>query len=128
MPQAHGDTVLTGEVINAAIEVHSCLGPGLLESAYRSFLVHELRLRSLRVDAEVPVPVHYKAMRLDVAYRMDLVIERALLVEVKAVARVHPVHHAQLLSYLKLSGLGIGLMVNFHAASLRDGLKRVVVG
>lgn len=128
MPQAHGDTVLSGDVINAAMEVHSCLGPGLLESAYRSCLVHELRLRRLRVEVEVPLPVHYKEMRLDIAYRMDLVVERALVVEIKAVTRVHPVHHAQLLSYLKLSGLGIGLLVNFHALSLRDGLKRMVTG
>lgn len=128
MPHAHGDTALSGEVINAAMEVHTCLGPGLLESAYRSSLVHELRLRGHEVRVEVPLPVTYKAMPLDVAYRMDLVVERALLVEIKTVTRVHPVHHAQLLSYLKLSGLRVGLLINFHAYSLRDGLKRMVAG
>lgn len=128
MAEACGDTVLSGAVIKAAMEVHGCLGPGLLESAYRTFLVHELRLRGLRVQVEVPLPVYYKEMRLDVAYRMDLLVEDALLVEVKTVAKVHRIHHAQLLSYLKLSGIGVGLLINFHALPLRDGLKRLVVG
>lgn len=90
--------------------------------------MHELRLRGLGVEAEVPLPVRYKDMRLDVAYRMDLIVDGALLVEVKTVARIHPVHHAQVLSCLKLSGLGTGLLINFHALSLRDGLKRMVSG
>lgn len=128
MPHAHGDTILSGNVISAAMEVHSCLGPGLLESAYRGFLMHELRLRGLGVESEVPLPVRYKDMRLEVAYRMDLIVERALLVEIKTVARIHPVHHAQVLSYLKLSGLPTGLLINFHAHALRDGLKRMVRG
>lgn len=122
------DTTLSGQVINAAIQVHSALGPGLLESAYQTCLVHELRARGFRVATQVPLVVRYRELTLHAAYRMDLVVEGTLVVELKAVKQLHAIHEAQLLSYLKLSGLAIGLLVNFHVPLLRDGIRRVVHG
>ena len=124
-PFAHGGA-LSGQVIDAAMEVHSLVGPGLLESAYRACLCTELALRGLRVETEVPLSLIYKAITVNVAYRMDVVVERSLVIEIKTVERFHPAHRAQLLSYLKLSGMNVGLLLNFHAQSLRDGIKRVV--
>ena len=122
------DTTLSGQVIQAGIMVHSVLGPGVLESAYETCLVHELRDRGLRVETQVPLVVRYRQLTLPDAYRMDLVVEGTLIVELKAVKQLHPIHEAQLLSYLKLSGLAIGLLMNFHVPLLRDGIRRIVHG
>lgn len=116
---------ISGQIVGAALEVHSRLGPGLLESAYATCLAYELRLRGLHVEQDVTLPIHYKAVRLENVYRMDLLVERAVVVELKAVAKLHPVHSAQLLSYLRLSNLRLGLLLNFHEVHLKDGIKRV---
>jgi GxxExxY protein len=114
-------------VIGAAIEVHRYLGPGLLESAYRVCMAHELRQRGGHVLTEVPMPVEYKGVRLDVGYRLDMLIDERVVVEVKAVKDLLPIHQAQLLSYLKLSGLRVGLLLNFHVPVLTSGIKRIVL-
>ncbi|HEU5175199.1 MAG TPA: GxxExxY protein, partial [Gemmatimonadaceae bacterium] len=106
--------------------VHQCLGPGLLESAYRACLTYELREAGLFVETEVPFPIEYERMRLDIGYRVDLIIERQLIVELKCVAKLMPIHDAQLLSYLKLGGISLGLLLNFHSYRLTDGMKRIV--
>lgn len=116
----------TRVIIGCAIEVHRHLGPGLLESAYRECLTHELRSRDLMVEREVPLPVAYKQIRLEAGYRMDLVVERSVVVELKAVDTLLPVHQAQLLTYLRFSGKLIGLLINFNVPSLRLGIKRLV--
>ena len=119
---------LTREVIGAAMRVHSSLGPGLLESAYRVCLCHELTLRGIGHEAEVLLPITYKGRTVDAGYRADVVVENLVIVELKAVARTTPVHEAQLLSYLRLSGRPVGLLIHFHVKHLRHGLKRVVNG
>lgn len=116
----------TGQVVDAAMTVHSALGPGLLESAYEACLAHELRARGLRVLAQLPLPIMYRGTRIEVGYRLDLLVNNAVVVEVKAVARMLPVHEAQLLSYLRLSGHRVGLLINFHVPRLRDGIRRMV--
>lgn len=122
--QAAEINVRTGQIVDAAMKVHSALGPGLLESAYEACLVHELRSRGLRVAVQVALPVAYESMKIELGYRLDLVVEEAVIVELKAQARLLAVHEAQLLSYLKLSGYRVGLLVNFHAPRLKDGIKR----
>jgi GxxExxY protein len=117
---------LTETIIGAAIEVHRELGPGLLESAYRQCLCHELALREVAFKFEVDLPVRYKGVLLDCGYRLDLLVEDLVVVEVKTVERIIPVHDAQLLTYLKLSQRPIGLLMNFHTPVLKDGLKRIV--
>jgi GxxExxY protein len=119
---------LTEEVISAAIEVHRALGPGLLESAYRICLCHELRLREFTVETERPLPVHYKGVALDCGYKLDLLVENKVVVELKTVDKIHPVHEAQLLTYLRLGGWQVGLILNFNVSVLRDGIKRRVLG
>ena len=119
---------ITGSIISAAIRVHPDLGPGLLESAYEACLAHELRKRGLRVQQQVSLPVIYDGVRLEVGYRIDLLIEDSVVVELKACDAITPVHEAQLLSYLKLSHKHVGLMINFHVVRLKDGIKRYVVG
>ena len=118
---------LTEAIIGAAIEVHRILGPGLLESAYEECLCYELQLRGSSVERQIPLPVVYKDVRLDCGYRMDLVIENKVIVELKTVDKLLPVHEAQLLTYLKLSGKKIGLLLNFHSEVLRTGMKRMVL-
>lgn len=118
---------LSEQVIGAAIEVHRSLGPGLLESAYRSCLVHELRLRGLKVDTEVPVALEYKGLQLSVGYRLDVLVEDLIVVELKTVRSLERVHQAQLLSYLRLARKPVGLLINFHVPVLREGLKRIVL-
>ena len=118
--------LLTEQVIGACIEVHRTLGPGLLESAYEECLCHELSLRKIRFERQVPLPVQYKAVKLDCGYRMDLVIEKRIVIELKTVESLLPIHEAQLLTYLKLSGIKCGLLVNFHVPLLKSGLKRIV--
>jgi GxxExxY protein len=119
---------ITGAVIDAAMKVHSLLGPGLLESAYQACLAHELRKRGLEAAIQVPLPVIYDGVKLEVGYRIDLVIENRVVVEVKSVEAIHPIHEAQLLSYMRLSGIGVGLLMNFNVVHLRDGIKRMVEG
>jgi GxxExxY protein len=119
---------ITGTVITAAMKVHSALGPGLLESAYQACLAHELRNRGFAAATEVPLPVVYEGHKLEIGYRIDLVIEGRVAVEVKSVDALHPIHGAQLLSYRRLSGIGVGLLINFNVLHLRDGIKRMVDG
>ncbi|MBI5834250.1 MAG: GxxExxY protein [Armatimonadetes bacterium] len=118
---------LSGEIIGCAFEVHSALGPGLLESAYKECLFHELAMHGLQVAKEVSLPVVYKGVALDCGYRLDLVVEDKVIIELKAVEALRPVHEAQLLSYLKLSGLRLGLLMNFNVVRLREGIKRRVL-
>jgi len=110
------------------MKVHSILGPGLLESAYQACLLHELRKREVWVTSQVALPVVYEGEKIELGYRMDMVVENAVIVEVKCVEAVHPVHEAQLLSYMRLSGIHIGLLINFNVIHLRDGIKRMVDG
>jgi GxxExxY protein len=119
---------ITGAVISAAMKVHSQLGPGLLESAYEACLAHELRKQNLAVAQQVGLPVIYDGERIELGYRIDLVVEDLVIVEIKCVEAINPVHQAQLLSYIRLSGRNVGLLINFHVAHLRDGIKRMVDG
>jgi GxxExxY protein len=119
---------ITGAVVNSAMKVHSLLGPGLLESAYQACLAHELRNRGLEVVTEVALPVVYEGQKLEVGYRIDLVVEGRVVAEVKSGESIHPIHEAQLLSYMRLSGIGIGLLINFNVLQPRDGIKRMVDG
>jgi GxxExxY protein len=112
-------------VITAAMKVHSALGPGLLESAYEACLVYELRKAGLQVAVQTPLPVLYDSLRI--GYRIDLVVENLVIVELKSVDAIAPIHHAQLLSYMKLSGKSLGLLINFNVVHLKDGLKRLVI-
>ena len=118
---------ITEKIIGAAIEVHRALGPGLLESAYQTCTARELFLRNVRYGEQVPLPVEYKGVRLDCGYRMDFVVENRVVVELKAVEMVLPVHEAQLLTYLKLTGLRVGLLINFNVPVLRHGIVRRVL-
>ena len=118
---------VSGEIVRAAITVHSALGPGLLESAYRACLCHELSKRGLRSDVEVVLPLKYDGVTIDVGYRLDLLVEDAVIVELKTVRKLLPVHQAQLLSYLRLSNRRLGLLINFNVYRLLDGVKRMVV-
>ena len=115
---------VTGQVVDAAMRVHSALGPGLLESAYEGCLAHELRSRGLRVAAQLALPVKYRDVEIELGYRVDLLVENAVVVELKAIARLLPIHEAQVLSYLKLGDYRVGLLINFHVPHLRDGIKR----
>ena len=117
---------VTGAVVDAALKVHSVLGPGLLESAYEACLAHELRRRSLRVRTQLPVPIVYEGTRIDVGYRIDVLVEDAVVVEVKAVAKLLPIHEAQLLSQIKLGDYRVGLLINFHERWLKHGIRRLV--
>ncbi len=117
---------LSGRVIGACIEIHRSLGPGLLESAYEECLCHELSLQGLAFERQRPLPVAYKGIKLDCGYRLDVVVQSQIIVELKAVPELLPVHEAQLLTYLRLSGLNLGLLVNFNVAVLKNGIKRIV--
>jgi GxxExxY protein len=119
---------ITREVVTAAMKVHWALGPGLLESAYHACLLHELRKHRLGVASQVGLPVVYDGEKIDLGYRMDLVVENTVIVEVKCAEAIHPVHQAQLLSYMRLSGIPVGLLINFYVAHLRDGIKRMADG
>ena len=118
---------LTGKIIGAAIDVHRVLGPGLLESAYETCLVYELRLRKLKVESQKAMPVFYKDVMLDCGYRVDLVVEDQVIVEIKSVAGIATIHEAQLMSYLKLSDCKYGLLINFNVKLLREGIRRFKV-
>ena len=117
---------ITEKIIGAAIEVHRELGPGLLESAYETCLSFELAERGLGVDRQKPLPIVYKGIRLDAGYRLDLLVEENVVVEIKAVEELAPIHQAQLLSYLKLSGCKIGLLINFNVPVLKNVIKRII--
>ena len=119
---------VTGFVIDTALDVHRRLGPGLLESVYQTVLAHELRKRGLCVDAEVPVPVEWDGLRLEVGFRADLIVEALVVVELKSLEKMAKVHGKQLLTYLKLLDLPVGLLINFGEALLKDGITRVVNG
>jgi GxxExxY protein len=117
---------LSSKIIGAAIEVHKALGPGLLESAYEECLCYELSLQGLSVERQKPLPVKYKGKKLDCGYRLDTVVENAIILELKSCEKIEPIHKAQLLTYLKLSGLNLGLLLNFNVPVMRDGIVRVV--
>ena len=116
---------LTESVLGAAIEVHRILGPGLLESAYEECLCHELSVKGLTFNRQVALPISYKGIKLDCGYRMDLVVDERLIVEVKTVEKILPIHEAQLLTYLKLTGIRTGLITNFNVPVLKDGIRRM---
>jgi GxxExxY protein len=118
---------LTDRVIGLAVEVHRHTGPGLLESVYERCLYHELKTAGIRFDRQKPLPVKYKGISLDAGFRADMVVENALLIEIKAVGSILPVHNTQVLTYLRMSGYRVGLLLNFHAPRLKDGLHRFVV-
>ena len=118
---------LTDQIIAAAIEVHKALGPGLLESTYELCMAHESRLRNLLFEEQVPLKVKYKGIELDGGYRLDLVYDERVIVEVKAVEAVMPVHEAQLLTYLKMTNIHVGLLINFNVPVLKNGIYRRVL-
>ena len=118
---------ITETIIGAAIEVHRSLGPGLLESAYQACLAREMALRSLAFEQEMPLHLEYKGLQLDCGYRLDFLVEHAVIVELKTVEALQPIHEAQLLTYLKLAGIKIGLLINFNVPVLKNGIKRMAL-
>ncbi|MDP6779919.1 MAG: GxxExxY protein [Candidatus Latescibacteria bacterium] len=118
---------LSNRVIGCALEVHKALGPGLLESTYEQCLAHESSLKGVQFKLQHPLPVEYKGVRLDCGYRIDLLIEDTLIIELKSVDRIMAVHEAQLLSYMKLAGVKTGLLMNFNVTRLKNGIKRFVL-
>lgn len=126
-PQQYTERALTDQVIAAAIEVHRALGPGLLESAYQSCLAKEFDLRSIPFEQEKPLPVAYKGLLVECGYRLDYVVADRLVVELKAVEEIARVHEAQLLTYLRLTGCKVGLLINFNVPLLKNGIKRMVL-
>jgi GxxExxY protein len=119
---------ITESIIGAAIQVHRALGPGLLESAYQACLAHELTKRNLRVEIQKPLPLVYEQVKLDCGYRIDLLVDGEVVVEIKSVDGVAPVHEAQVITYLKLSGCKLGLLINFNVPALKDGIHRFING
>ena len=119
---------IIGEIVDASMKVHTALGPGLLESAYEACLLHELHKRGMNVKNQTALPVHYDGVKIDAGYRLDIIVENTVIVELKAVESILPIHEAQLLSYLKLSGKRFGLLINFNVVHLKDGIKRMVNG
>jgi len=119
---------ITESIIGAAIEVHKALGPGLLESAYEECLCKELSLRGIKFTRQITVPVEYKNTKLECGYRLDLLVENSIVVEIKSVEKLMPVHEAQLLTYLRLGHWNIGLLINFNVSLLKDGVRRRVLG
>lgn len=113
-------------VVDAAFKIHSTLGPGLLESVYKAILVHELRQRGLHVEFEVPVPVTWEGLHLEIGFRADVIVEGKLVLELKSVKQIDPVHKKQLLTYLRLTDCRLGLLINFGVALVKDGITRVV--
>lgn len=131
----HGDTeiteaklnIITEQIIGAAIEVHRALGPGLLESAYEECLSHELALREIPFERQRPLPVEYKGVKLDCGYRLDLLVNGLVVIEIKAVESLQRIHEAQLLTYLKIGGWKLGLLINFNVPILKDGIRRRIL-
>ena len=124
-PSAAADAVAR-QVVDAGLKVHKTLGPGLLESVYEACLTHELALRGLEVRRQVPLPLEYEGLRLDAGYRLDLVVGDLVVIEVKAVEALSRLHEAQLITYLKLSGLRVGLLINFNVILFKDGVRRLL--
>ena len=120
--------MVSGAIVASAMKVHSLLGPGLPENTYQACLAHELRKRRLTVATQVPLPVIYEGEKLELRYRIDMLVEDLVVVEIKCVEAIHPVHQAQLLSYLRLSGRHVGLLINFYVAHMKDGITRMVDG
>ena len=118
--------VITGQIVDAAIKVHNALGPGLLESTYEACLMYELNKRGFTTRNQVPLPVHYEEVIIEVGYRIDLLVSESVIVELKSVDDIAPIHKAQLLSYLKLSGKKVGLLINFNVELLKNGITRMV--
>jgi GxxExxY protein len=119
---------ISGEVVDAAVAIHSELGPGLLESVYEVTLAHELRQRGFRIDRQVPVPIEYRGIRFDEGYRLDIVVNDLVIVEVKSIEGVSPVHKKQLLTYLRLTRRPLGLLLNFNVNLMKEGISRVANG
>ena len=117
---------LSNEIIGAAIEVHKHLGPGLLESTYERCLCRELALRNIRFQTQVALPIEYKGIKLDCGYRLDVIVEECVVLELKVVEKFEPIHQAQLLTYLRLSGLKLGILINFNVPVLKNGIRRIV--
>ena len=117
---------LTGQIIGAAIEVHKQLGPGLLESTYQACLCHELELRGISFECQKQLPLEYKGIRLECGYRIDLLVAGLVIVEIKSVESLAPIHEAQLLTYLKLTGIKVGFLINFNVVVLKEGIRRLV--
>jgi GxxExxY protein len=117
---------LSSRIIGAAIEVHKALGPGLLESAYEECIFHELSIGGLSLERQKPLAVQYKGINLDCSYRLDLVVENTIILELKSCEKIEPIHKAQLLTYLKLSGFKLGLLLNFNVTLMREGIVRIV--
>ena len=118
---------LSHEVLGCALEVHKRLGPGLLESAYQQCLAYELNRKQIRFQTEVPLPIKYREIKLDCGYRIDLLVDDQLIVELKSVDRLEGIHSAQILTYMKLASIGLGLLINFNVERLKDGMKRFVL-
>ena len=121
------DNDITRQIIGAAIEVHRLLGPGLLESAYEECLLRERELRNLRVERQKAIPVVYKDVKLDCGYRIDLLVESRIVVELKCIEKFAPIHEAIILTYIRLSGRRLGLLINFNVTALKDGIKRYII-
>jgi GxxExxY protein len=119
--------IITERIIGAAIEVHKVLGPGLMESVYEECLCRELALRGIGVERQLPLPVEYKGVRLDCGYRVDLLVEQSVVVEIKSLSSIEPIHEAQLLTYLKLGGWKLSLLINFNVPALKDGIRRRIL-
>lgn len=119
---------ITRDVIGAGIAVHRALGPGLLESAYQECLCQELLLRGIPFERQVPLPLEYRGIRLQCGYRLDILVARLVVIEVKSVEAIAPIHEAQLLTYLRLGGWNVGLLMNFNVVVLKDGIRRKVLG
>jgi GxxExxY protein len=119
---------ISGKVIEAAMRVHSALGPGLLESAYEACLLHELRKIGFKVLSQVPLPLHYDGVVIDAGYRIDIMVEDSVILELKAVEKILPIHEAQIISYLKLSKKQLGLLINYNVVHLKNGIKRIANG
>jgi GxxExxY protein len=118
---------ISNQIIGCAIEVHRALGPGLLESAYEQCLAHELARNDIEFQRQAPMPVTYKGLKLDCGYRLDLIVADSVIVELKSVEKLLPVHEAQILTYLKLSGMHLGLLINFNESLLKNGIKRFIL-
>ena len=118
--------IVSGDIVDAALKVHKQLGPGLLESAYEICLKYELKKRGRDVKSQVEIPIVYDGLEIDAGYRLDLLVENSVIVEIKSVSIINRVHEAQLLSYLKLGGYKLGLLINFNVLRIKDGIKRMV--
>ncbi|HJT24452.1 MAG TPA: GxxExxY protein [bacterium] len=118
---------VTGQVVDSAIKVHSLMGPGLLESVYEHCLAHELSLRNVKSERQVPIPVVYKGAELGIGFRIDLLVAESLIVELKAVEQILPIHEAQVYTYLRLTKSRVGLLLNFNVVSMKKGIKRIIL-